>query len=209
MFGPLPPCAAATMPSADFCPPFPAPLGVGSQSRQTDRSPRVWRTRLPPIYPSHLLPRLPDDYRASDLMAFSPRCGCLVCASCSSGRGFAYRFLQTPPGGGSPCGSANVVRHKYLDICDEYGYAFYHEQEGKPYRLVCPRAVDIGYLGSWKNLACSIGAARTNHPDGRRWSVEPRHRSQFGRFEAYGAALAATFFGTSFAGAGNAQIASD
>jgi hypothetical protein len=100
------------MPSADFCPFIPAPLGIGSHSRQTDRSPRVLRARLPPIHPSHLLPPLPDDYRASNLLAFSPRCGCLICASCSSGRGFACRFLQTPPRGGSPCGSANGSRHQ-------------------------------------------------------------------------------------------------
>src|SRR4030067_1114056 len=77
--------------SADFCPPIPASLGVGSQSRQTDRPPRVLRTHLPPIHPSHLLPPLPDDYRASDLFAFSPRRGWLVCASCPSGRGLCCR----------------------------------------------------------------------------------------------------------------------
>src|SRR3989304_1336534 len=111
---PSPPCAAAPMPSADFCPPLPAPRSVGSQSRQTARSPRGWRTHLPPIHPSHLLPPLPDDYRALNLIAFSPRCGCLICASCSSGRGFASRFLQIPPRGGSPCGSANGSRHRGL-----------------------------------------------------------------------------------------------
>jgi hypothetical protein len=65
------------------------------------RPPRVLRTHFLPIYPSHLLPRLPDDYRALNVFAFSPRRGCLVCALCSSGRGFAYRFLQTPPRGGT------------------------------------------------------------------------------------------------------------
>jgi hypothetical protein len=51
------------------------------------------------LYPSHLLPHLPDDDRA-------------VCASCSSGRGFACRFLQTPLHSGSPCDSANGSRHQ-------------------------------------------------------------------------------------------------
>jgi hypothetical protein len=79
---------------------------------QMSRSPRVSRTHLLPIYLSHLLPRLPDDYRASDLIASSPRRGCLLCTSCSSGRGFAHRFLQTPPRSDSPCGSANGSRHQ-------------------------------------------------------------------------------------------------
>jgi hypothetical protein len=79
---------------------------------QMSRSPRVSRTHFLPTYLSHLLPRLPDDYRASDLFASSPRRGCLLCASCSSGRGFAYRFLQTPPHGDSPCGLANGSRHQ-------------------------------------------------------------------------------------------------
>jgi hypothetical protein len=85
--------------SADFCPFIAPPLDGVSQLWQTDRSPRVLRTHLPPIHPSHLLPRLPDDDRA-------------VCASCSSGRGFAYRFLQTPLHSGSPCDSANGSRHQ-------------------------------------------------------------------------------------------------
>ena len=62
---------------------------------QVNRSPRVLHTHFLPIYPSHLLPHPPDDYRASDLCASLPRCGCLLCASCSSGRGFAYR-LEPP-----------------------------------------------------------------------------------------------------------------
>jgi hypothetical protein len=37
MFGPSPPCAAATMPSADFCPFIPTPLDVGSRiGKRTD-----------------------------------------------------------------------------------------------------------------------------------------------------------------------------
>ena len=44
---------------------------------QANRSPRVLRTHFLPIYPSHLLPGLPDDYRTSDLFAPSSRPGCL------------------------------------------------------------------------------------------------------------------------------------
>jgi len=37
MFGPSPPCAGATMPSADFCPLIPTPLDVGSRiGKRTD-----------------------------------------------------------------------------------------------------------------------------------------------------------------------------
>lgn len=100
------------MPSADFCPTILPSHGGSSTFKQTDRSPRVLRTGFPPIYPSHLHPFLLDDYRALNLMAFSPRNECLLCASCTSGREFAYRFLQTPPHGGSPCGSAHGSRHQ-------------------------------------------------------------------------------------------------
>jgi hypothetical protein len=99
------------MPSADFCPFIPTPLDVGSQMANGQISPGIAHPPSP-IHPSHLLPPLPDDYRASGFHAPSPRCGCLVCASCASGRGFACRFLQTPPRGGSPCGSANGSRHQ-------------------------------------------------------------------------------------------------
>ena len=50
--------------------------------------------------------------RTSGLLAPSSRDGCLLCASCTSGREFACRFLQTPPHGDSPCGSANGSRHQ-------------------------------------------------------------------------------------------------
>ena len=80
--------------------------------RQTNRSPRVLRTGFPPTYPSHLHTPLPDGYLASGFYPPLPRSVCLLCASCTSGREFAYRFLQTPPRGGSPCGSANGSRHQ-------------------------------------------------------------------------------------------------
>jgi hypothetical protein len=108
----LPFLREGTMPSADFCPTILPPHDGSSTLRQTDRSPRVLRTNFPPIYPSHIHPPLPDGYWALNLIAFSPSDGCLLCASCTSGRECAYRFLQTPPRGGSPCGSAHGSRHQ-------------------------------------------------------------------------------------------------
>jgi len=60
---------------------------------------------LHPIYLPHLLPYLPDGYRALDLVASSPRYDCLICGFCSSGRDFACGFLRT-----SPRGNALAVR---------------------------------------------------------------------------------------------------
>jgi len=54
----------------------------------------------------------PDGYRALNLWAFSPRCGCLICDSCSSGQDFAYSFLQIPPRDGHPCCSAIGSHHQ-------------------------------------------------------------------------------------------------
>ncbi|MGC9976732.1 MAG: hypothetical protein ABSC57_08490, partial [Syntrophales bacterium] len=59
----------------------------------------------------HLLPHIPYGYWASNLIAFSPRRGCLVCGCCSSGRNFAYSFLQIPRPPGHPCCSTNGSRH--------------------------------------------------------------------------------------------------
>jgi len=67
---------------------------------------------LHPIYPPHLLPHLPDGYRALSLYALSPKCGCLICGFCSSGRDFAYSFLQIPGRPGHPCCSANGSSHQ-------------------------------------------------------------------------------------------------
>jgi len=106
-----PSCAEATMPSADFCPSI-LPSHDGSSTGQANRSPRVLRTDFPPTYPSHLHPPLPNGYWALGILAPSPTDECLLCASCTSGREFAYRFLQTPPRGGSPCGSAHGSRHQ-------------------------------------------------------------------------------------------------
>ena len=67
---------------------------------------------LHPINPPHLLPHLPGDYRASDLVASSPRCGCLLCGSCSSGRGFACSFLPTTPHGDAVAVRLAVPSHQ-------------------------------------------------------------------------------------------------
>ena len=49
------------MPSADFCPPIPAPFGAGSPFGQVDRSPRVRRVTFAPR-PPHLRSSVPDDF---------------------------------------------------------------------------------------------------------------------------------------------------
>ena len=69
-----------------FVRPSPYLSAQGSPLWQTGGSPRVLRTHFHPIYPSHLLPRLLDDYRVLNLVAFSPRRGCVIYASCSSAR---------------------------------------------------------------------------------------------------------------------------
>ena len=48
MFGPSPPCLAATMASADFYPPIATPHGVGQPRWQTGRPPRVRRLTFAP-----------------------------------------------------------------------------------------------------------------------------------------------------------------
>ncbi len=94
-----------TMPSADFCPLIPPTYDDGSPtaSGQTSRG----KTHdFPPIYPSHLRRLASGQHRASHLLACSPSGRRLLCASCSSGREFAYTFLQIPPHGRHPWCSA-------------------------------------------------------------------------------------------------------
>jgi hypothetical protein len=99
------------MASADFCQPIPTPLDVSS-TWQIDRPPRVMHVTFFPytrrIYNHTLL----DGYWALNLFAFSPGCDCLICGSCSSGRGFACGFLQIPPRDGHPCRPANGSHHQ-------------------------------------------------------------------------------------------------
>ena len=86
----------ATMALADFCQPLPSPLNGGSPYRAGRQTSQGKTCHFPPIYPPHLLPHPPDDYRALSLLVLSPGCDCLVCGSCSSGREFACGFLLTP-----------------------------------------------------------------------------------------------------------------
>ena len=88
----------ATMASADFCQPIPTPLDDGS-TRQVGRPPRVSRATFIPYTRRIYFRTLPYGYRALEIMASSPGCGCLICGSCSSGRDFAYSFLPTMPRG--------------------------------------------------------------------------------------------------------------
>lgn len=104
---------AATMASADFCRPLGSPCDEPSPKagRQTSQG----KTRdFPPTYPPHIRRSGPDDI---GLRVYWPSCPPgrrLVCGSCSSGQEFAYHFLQIPPRGGHPCGSARSSCHQGL-----------------------------------------------------------------------------------------------
>ncbi len=96
MFGPSPPCAAATMPSADFCPPIAPPRGDSSPSAdgQTSRG----KTRdFRPIYPLHLRPSGPGGIGLRVSLPPRPPDVRLICSSYSSDQGFACSFLPTLP----------------------------------------------------------------------------------------------------------------
>ena len=80
--------------------------------RQVDRSPRVRRVTFIPYTRRIYFHTFPDGYRALDFMASSPRCGCLICGFCSSGRDFTCSFLQIPGRPGHPCCSANGSHHQ-------------------------------------------------------------------------------------------------
>jgi len=102
----------ATTASADFCLVPHDALRRRLAFRQTGRSPVVRRDDLRSRYLSHLRWHPPCERGALSFTALSPGCLRLVCTSCSSGRSFAYSFLQTPPRGGSPCCSARGSCHK-------------------------------------------------------------------------------------------------
>ena len=89
-----------TTPSADSCYPITSPRD-GASPRAEQQASQGKTRDLPPTYPPHLLPHLPDGYRASGLVAPSPRYGCLLCGSCSSGQEFACSFLPTTPRDGA------------------------------------------------------------------------------------------------------------
>ena len=102
-----------TMASADFCRLIESPCD--------DASPRAQRlisqgkTRdFPPIYPPHIRRLDPDDIGLWVYAPPRPSGRRLACGSCSSDREFAFRFLQIPPRGGHPCGSARSSCHQGL-----------------------------------------------------------------------------------------------
>ena len=98
MFGPLPPCTATTMASADFCPSIATPLGIASLS--ADRQISQGKTRdLRPTYPPHLRPTGPDGIGLRVFWPPRPPDERLLCGSCSSGQGFASSCLPTTPRG--------------------------------------------------------------------------------------------------------------
>ena len=96
------------MPSADFCPSILPSHGGSSTLKQTNRSPRVLRTGFPPIYPSHIHPPLPDDYRVLNLVAFSPR------NECPGTRLRVMRFVYLGPGVCLPLPSDPTSRRQPL-----------------------------------------------------------------------------------------------
>ena len=49
-------------------------------------------------------------------------------------------------------------------------------------------------LGSRKKLPPAIGTTRSNHKDGSRWNLQPRHSLPPGDFPSYGSTLATAFF---------------
>ena len=96
MFGPSS-VGPTTTASADFRRPIPAPYDAGS-TRQDSGSPRVKRVTFAPntcrIYGRTFRVILGFGFLCPLAQMRTP-----LCVSCSSGRHFAYSFLQTPPRG--------------------------------------------------------------------------------------------------------------
>jgi hypothetical protein len=102
-----------TMASADFCRPIDSPCDEPSPwaGRQISQG----KTRdFPPTYPPHIRRLDPDDIGLRVYAPPRPPRRRLVCDSCSSGREFAFRFLQIPGRPGHPCGSARSSCHQGL-----------------------------------------------------------------------------------------------
>ncbi len=101
MFGPSPPCDAATMASADSCPPSTMSPDVArrrSFAPTTGEQVSRGKTRdLRPMYPPHIRPRDPGGIGLRVSVPSRPSRERLVCGSCSSGRGFACSCLPTTP----------------------------------------------------------------------------------------------------------------
>ncbi len=86
------------MASADFCPSIASSYNVDS-SRNTGTDGQTSQGKafgFHSIYPPHLRRFGSGWHWASRFMARSPTDRRLLCDSCSSGRSFAYSFLQTP-----------------------------------------------------------------------------------------------------------------
>ena len=92
------PTARPTMPSADFCAAVRGPCGsLSSSHRDTAQTSRGKFDRLPRTPAgSTARPLMDMDFAVSGPLV---RPGCLISGFCSSGRGFAPRFFQTPPRG--------------------------------------------------------------------------------------------------------------
>ena len=106
-------CTPGTMASADFCRPISSPCDGPSPwaGRQISQG----KTRdFPPTYPPHIRRLDPDDMGLQVYAPPRPSRRRLVCDSCSSGREFAFRFLQIPGRPGHPCGSARSSCHQGL-----------------------------------------------------------------------------------------------
>ena len=85
-------------PSADFCARVGAPHGSPSPHPcRTERRPPGVKVWSPSPHTCRIYSRGPGWMWTSRLVARSSGHGCLVSDFCSSGRGFASRFLQTPP----------------------------------------------------------------------------------------------------------------
>ena len=92
------PTAWPTMPSADFCAAVRSPRGplspeFGTRRRSPEVSSIAFPAHLPDLQPR---PLMDMDFA---IVARSSGAGRLISGFCSSGRGFAPRFLQTPPRG--------------------------------------------------------------------------------------------------------------
>jgi hypothetical protein len=102
--------SAATMASADFCGPIPAPLRAGSPPA----APQISRGKtrdLRSTYLPHLRTVGPGDVGLRIFVPPRPPRARLLCGSCSSGQSFACSFLPTPPRGRCSCCSARGYRH--------------------------------------------------------------------------------------------------
>jgi hypothetical protein len=92
MFGPSPPCAAATMPSADFCPFLPTPLDAGSRiGKRTD-------------LPGYCAPTFPPYTRRIYSHAFRMTIGLQIALPLRPGAVASYA-LRVPRAGGLPAAS--------------------------------------------------------------------------------------------------------